>query len=414
MHPTWPDPSVVVVVGIGEDGWAGLTETARSLLATADVVLGGPRQLDLVEGRVAQGRPWPGDLVSAVRTLGQEHAGARVAVLASGDPTFHGVGTTLVRELGSERVRVLSSPSSVSLACARLGWALNTTTVLSAVTRPLDELRVLLHPGAHVLVLTTTETAAADVAALLDDARVTARVTVLEHLGGPAERVRTGTTGPHARLAVVAVECGGVEAPLSRVPGLPESAFRTDGVLTKREVRAVTLAALSPLPGEHLWDVGAGSGSIGIEWMRTDPRCTAVAVEPRADRGALVRANAARLGVPGLELVAGSAPAALDGLRTPDAVFVGGGLTTEGVLAACLDALRPGGRLVANAVTLESDAVLTTWRARLGGVLRRIEIAHAEPVGSFTTFRPALAVTQWELTVGELTVGETAGGEAQP
>lgn len=398
-HTSWPDPGVITVVGIGEDGWPGLGEAARTVLSSADVVLGGPRQLELVRAHAGELQPWPTDLVAAVRALPRTHAGRRVAVLASGDPMLHGVGTTLVRELGPSRVHVLPAPSSVSLACARLGWATDTTTVLSAVARPLDALRVLLHPGARILVLTTTETAGADIVTLLADAGATAEVTVLEHLGGPDERIAPADDRPHARLAVVAVDCTGVTHPLSRGPGLPEGAFTTDGVLTKREVRAITLAALAPLPGQRLWDVGAGSGSIGVEWMRTDPRCTAVAVEPRADRCALVRANADRLGVPGLELVAGSAPDALAGLASPDAVFLGGGLTTDGVVAACLDALRPGGRLVANAVTLESEAVLITWRARLGGVLRRIEISHAEPVGSFTTFRPALAVTQWQLEV---------------
>lgn len=405
VHPSWPDPGVVTVVGIGEDGWPGLGEAARTALVSADVVLGGPRQLELVRAHAAQLLPWPTDLVAAVRALPGTHAGRRVAVLASGDPMLHGVGSTLVRELGQPQVHVLPAPSSVSLACARLGWATDTTTVLSAVARPLDALRVLLHPGARILVLTTTETAGADIRALLEHAGATAAVTVLEHLGGPDERIAVvGDTaagaGEHARLAVVAVDCTDVTHPRSRVPGLAEEAFATDGVLTKREVRAVTLAALAPLPGQRLWDVGAGSGSIGVEWMRTDPRCTAVAVEPRADRCALVRANADRLGVPGLELVTGTAPGALAGLARPDAVFLGGGLTTDGVVAACLDALRPGGRLVANAVTLESEAVLIAWRARLGGVLRRIEISHAEPVGSFTTFRPALAVTQWQLEVG--------------
>jgi precorrin-6Y C5,15-methyltransferase (decarboxylating) len=223
-------------------------------------------------------------------------------------------------------------------------------------------------------------------------------VTVLEQLGGPAERVRTATDWTretHDRLAIVAVACSTGGRPLSRTPGLPDDVFDSDGALTKQEVRAVTLAALAPLPGQLLWDVGAGSGSIAVEWMRTHAACRAVAVESRADRRERIARNAEALGVPGLCVVAGRAPEALRDLPGPDAVFIGGGLTTPGVIEACLAALRPGGRLVANGVTIETESALAELHARLGGRLTRIAISHAAPMGTFTSFRPALPVTQW-------------------
>jgi precorrin-6B C5,15-methyltransferase / cobalt-precorrin-6B C5,C15-methyltransferase len=233
-----------------------------------------------------------------------------------------------------------------------------------------------------------------------------ARITVLEHLGGPAERVvgpypvSSPDPGPFADLCVAALDCtaepGGPALP--RVPGLPDDAYETDGQLTRRELRALALAVLAPGPGQLLWDVGAGSGSVGIEWMRADPRCRAVAVEARPERAERIRRNATRLGVPGIELVCGRAPGALSGLPSPDAVFVGGGITAGGVLEACWKALPAGGRLAAHAVTVESEAVLQEWQRRAGGQLVRVAVSHQAPLGGFTTWRPALPVTQWQVT----------------
>jgi precorrin-6Y C5,15-methyltransferase (decarboxylating) len=340
----------------------------------------------------------------ALPGLFDEHAGRAVVVLASGDPMLSGIGTTLTRCLGAERVRVLPAPSSVSLACARLGWAVEETEVVSLVGRPLELLHPHVQPGRRLLVLGSDGGTPGQIAALLVARGYgQSRITVLGALGGPDEDVRTGTaaTWAHATpaLAVTALECRadpGVH-PLSTVPGLPDSAYESDGQLTKSVVRAATLARLAPVPGQLLWDVGAGSGSIGIEWMRTGPACRAVAVETSAERAERIARNAARLGTPYLQVVRGRAPEVLEGLPRPDAVFIGGGLTTTGLVDACWAALPAGGRLVANAVTVESEAVLAAWFARVGGELVRIGVQCAEPVGTFTGWRPAMPVTIWSV-----------------
>ncbi|GAB1642092.1 precorrin-6y C5,15-methyltransferase (decarboxylating) subunit CbiE [Krasilnikovia sp. MM14-A1259] len=399
------DPHPLTVVGIGADGWDGLTGPARAALTAAEAVLGSDRQLAMLPATVAARRvPWPSPLLPALPGLLADHRGRTLCVLASGDPMWHGIGATLVRHAGADAVRVLPHPSSASLAAARLGWPLADTDVLSLVTAPVEELHPLVHPGRRILVLGRDGTTAAQVAALL-----TARgygdspLTVLSQLGGPAEHALTGAAGTWSHLdtdplTVIAVECRGAGRPVPCVPGLPDEAYDTDGQLTKREVRAVTLAVLGPQPGELLWDVGAGSGSIGIEWMRTHRACRAVAVESSAERAARIRANAAALGTPALRVVHGRAPDALADLSAPDAVFIGGGLTRDGVLDTCLAALRAGGRLVANAVTVESEAVLAAWYARLGGELTRVAVSRGAPVGGFTGWRTMMPVTIWSVT----------------
>ncbi|TCK22886.1 precorrin-6y C5,15-methyltransferase (decarboxylating) subunit CbiE [Pseudonocardia endophytica] len=392
----------IVVVGIGTDGWAGLTGTARDALVAADVVLGGPRQLDLLPGDVTGARrAWPSPLVPAVPDILDELDGRRVVVLASGDPMFFGIGTTLVRVAGAERLQVIPHPSSSSLACARLGWALDGVETVSVVGRPVDALVRRLAPGVRVLVLSSGEDSPAEIAKLVSRHGFgPSRMSVLENLGGPDERVVRGTaggwSGPSAALNVVALDC--VAEPDARLlgesPGLPDDAYDSDGQLTKREIRAVTLAHLAPRPGELLWDVGAGSGSIGIEWMRAHRTCRAVAVEARAVRAERITANAAALGVPGLRVVVGSVPEALDGLDTPDAVFVGGGLTRDGVLDRVL---ATGARVVANAVTVQTEAVLAAAHARHGGTLVRVQVGRAEPVGGFHGWRQSMPVTIWSL-----------------
>jgi precorrin-6Y C5,15-methyltransferase (decarboxylating) len=312
-----------------------------------------------------------------------------------------GVGATLARQLPAGELRVLPAPSSLSLAAARLGWPLQEVATVSLVGRPLPTLNAHLHDGARIFVLSADGRTPTALAELLNARGFGAtRMTVLEHLGGALERCIDGradqwSAGDVAALNLIALECRATEgAPrLPLTSGLPDDAFRHDGQLTKRDVRAITLARLAPTPGELLWDVGAGSGSIGIEWMRAHPTCRAIAIEGHAERQRFIEHNRDALGVPGLQLVAGRAPDALEGLAVPDAVFIGGGVTVPGVLDACWARLRDGGRLVANAVTLQGEAMLVAWRKQHGGTLTRIALADAQPLGSFDTWRQALPIT---------------------
>ncbi|WP_432034995.1 precorrin-6y C5,15-methyltransferase (decarboxylating) subunit CbiE [Streptomyces cucumeris] len=406
----------VTVVGIGADGWDGLTMRARDALRSAEVIIGGPRQLALLPAECrAERLPWPSPLRPAVPGLFAEHAGRRICVLASGDPMFFGIGRTLAGELGAERLRVLPHPSSVSYACARLGRPLEETEVISLVGRPLASLARVLHTGARLLVLSAGADTPAEVAGLLRDRGFgPSPMRVLEQLGGARERTVEGTADTWAHppgdpLNVIAVDCVAAEGTprLAVTPGLPDTAYEHDGQLTKRHVRAATLAALAPAPGELLWDIGGGSGSIAVEWMRAHHRCRAYSVERDPARAERIVRNAAALGVPGLGVVTGAAPEALAGLPAPDAVFIGGGATAPGLLEACWSALPPGGRLVANTVTLESEALLADWYRRHGGELVRLAVAHATPVGGFTGWRQAMPVTQWS-------VAKPAGSPAGP
>ncbi|TDC07202.1 precorrin-6y C5,15-methyltransferase (decarboxylating) subunit CbiE [Nonomuraea longispora] len=397
---------MITVVGIGADGWDGLPAESRRALEAAEIIMGSTRQLGLVPASTAERVAWPSPLLPALPALMEEYADHNTCVLASGDPMFYGIGSTLVRLLGASRVRVLSHLSSLSLACARLGWPVEQVEVVSLVGRPPAALNAALLPGRRIVVLGAGVDSPSLVAGLLVGRGYgPSPMTVLSDLGAAAEsELRSTADGwvasAPSSLNVIAIECvaePGTE-PLARVPGLPDSAFEHDGQLTKREVRAVSLSRLAPLPGELLWDVGAGAGSIAIEWMRSHPACAAVAVESRADRAAAIRRNADALGVPSLRVVEGRAPTALDGLPAPDAVFVGGGTTVPGLLDRSWAALRPGGKLVVNAVTLESEAVVAGWYARLGGDLVRLAVQRASPVGSFTGWRAAMPVTVWSVT----------------
>ncbi|MCH8628510.1 precorrin-6y C5,15-methyltransferase (decarboxylating) subunit CbiE [Arsenicicoccus piscis] len=394
----------VTVVGIGVDGWEGLGPAARQAVAAAAVVMGSDRQRRLVAGHHhADEVDLPKPLRERLTAEVDEHADRGLVVLASGDPMHYGIGRTLVELLGAERVHVVPHASSMSLACARMGWPLEDVTIVSVVGRPLEALALAVRPGRRLLVLSADSGTPGEVAALLRRLGLgDSRLSVLDDLGGPGERrvdgvAATWSAKPGSELNIVAVDVRPDQEPprLAVVPGLPDEVYDSDGQLTKRHVRAATLATLAPAPGELLWDVGGGSGSIAIEWMRADPTCTAVTVEPHLDRVARIRRNARTLGVPGLQVVPGSAPGALVGLPPPDAVFIGGGLTQVGVVDAVLAALRPGGRLVANTVTLESEAVLVDLFRRLGGTLTRLEVSTADAVGSFAAWRPARPVTQW-------------------
>jgi len=389
----------LTVVGIGEDGFKGLGKNARRALLGASRIVGSQRQLDLLPVCIRGERqlwPSPFSLEPIVARRGEP-----VCVLASGDPMLFGVGASLARQVPKHEMQILPSPSSYSLAAARLGWPLQDVVTLSVVARPVAALSAQLFSGVRLLVLSNDGGSPAAIAALLRERGFgPSRISVLEHLGADAERQVQGVASDWsdpfiADLNLVAVEClAEPDTPrLSRLAGLPDSAFRHDGQLTKRDVRAITLARLAPVPGELLWDVGAGSGSIGIEWMRAHPSCRALAIEADDGRQQLIEHNRDALGVPGLQLIRGSAPQALAGLERPDAIFIGGGVTREGVLDTCWEQLKPGGRLVANAVTLQSETTLMAWRERHGGELTRIHIAQAQPLGDFDTWRQALPIT---------------------
>ncbi|KAF2392537.1 precorrin-6y C5,15-methyltransferase (decarboxylating) subunit CbiE [Pseudomonas frederiksbergensis] len=394
----------LTVVGIGEDGFKGLGKNARRALLGASRIIGGQRQLDLLPVCIRGERQlWPSPF-SLVPVL--ERHGEPVCVLASGDPMFFGVGASLARQVPAEQMLILPAPSSCSLAAARMGWPLQEVVTLSVVARPVAALNAHLFSGVRLLVLSNDGQSPAAIAALLRERGFgPSRLSVLEHLGGDAERRIDGvasdwTSSAVADLNVIAIEC--IAEPhtprLSRLAGLPDSAFQHDGQLTKRDIRAITLARLAPTPGELLWDVGAGSGSIGIEWMRAHPSCRALAIEADDGRQLLIEHNRDALGVPGLQLIRGSAPQALAGLESPDAIFIGGGVTRDGVLDACWAALKPGGRLIANAVTLQSEMTLMVWREQHGGELTRIHIAQAQPLGEFDTWRQALPITLLDVT----------------
>jgi precorrin-6B C5,15-methyltransferase / cobalt-precorrin-6B C5,C15-methyltransferase len=387
------------VVGIGEDGWRGLSRLAREALLAADTVFGGNRHLALLPARIgAQRHAWPTPFTIAPVL---ERRGERVCVLASGDPMMFGVGATFAQELHADEFCVIPAPSSLSLAAARLHWPLQEVAVVSLVGRPVAALEAQLHPGARVFVLSSDGSSPAKVAALLTRRGFGAsRLSVLEHLGGKQERridsiASAWKAHDVAALNVVAIECiaenHALRLPLT--PGLPDDAYRHDGQLTKRDVRAITLSRLAPEPGELLWDVGAGCGSIGIEWMRSHPSCRAIAIEADGQRQRLIEHNRDALGVPGLQLVEGEAPAALKRLEPPDAIFIGGGVTAPDMLDTCWSRLKKGGRMIVNAVTIQSEATLIAWRALNGGEMTRIGVAHAQPLGAFDTWRQALPIT---------------------
>ena len=424
------------VVGIGCDGLDGLTMRAHAVLAGARRIIGAPRQLELLDvpadapsadfgaAPTAPDVPAAGSVTASAapaitaervtwpegywRRWGEVLADldpATDVILASGDPMFHGIGTTLVRELGAEAIEVFPAPSSASLACARLGWALDRTPVVSLVTGPAGRegagaVVPAADAGRPFLVLCRDADSVTYVADALADRPGTV-LTALTNVGGGEtgpcpESVARGTVAkpptPAGNLTILAVEPSGPAR-----GWLPDAAFDTDGQLTKSPIRELTVAALGPRPGALLWDVGGGTGSIAIEWARHGGR--ALCFERDPERVRRIRANVAGLSG-GVEVVEGSAPEALTSLddahrHAPDAIFIGGGLTAEGMIDACVAALAPGGRLVANTVTLESEAVLWDARSRFGGEVQRIGVERAGKVGSFTAWRPALPVVQW-------------------
>lgn len=394
------------IVGIGEDGVDGLTAQGRALIESARLVFGGKRHLALAAPLIrGETRTWLNPFAQSVTAL-LANRGRPVCVLASGDPFLHGVGSVLARYIAPEETVSVPSPSAFSLAASRLLWALPETTQVSLCGRSSDFIRPHLQPGARVLALTSESNSAAALAALLCTLGFgKSQLTVLEALGGPSERIRTARADEFNLEAINSLNTLGIEVIatagariLPRAAGLADSMFEHDGQITKREIRALTLSALAPRRGEHLWDIGAGSGSVAIEWMLSDTSLTAVAIERRLDRAERIKRNAVALGVPDLEVIDADAPAALEGLRSPHAAFIGGG-AIPGVIDAVQLALRSGGRLVVNAVTLKTEATLLKKQARSGGALTRIEICRVAPVGGADSrvsgWRPAMPVTQW-------------------
>ncbi|MEA1673515.1 precorrin-6y C5,15-methyltransferase (decarboxylating) subunit CbiE [Nitrospirillum sp. BR 11163] len=395
----------LTIVGIGEDGWDDLSPAARAAVTGASLLVGGARHLGLVRETAGQERlAWPSPLGDAFPTL-LARRGQAVTVLASGDPQWFGIGATLARLVPPAETRVFPAPGAFTLAAARLGWGLQDVACLSLHGRPLEAVIPHLFPGARLLLLSWDGTTPAKLAVLLRERGFgPSTLTVLEAMGGPRERISVAAAeawpdGDVLDLNTIALTCAVTPGArvLPRSPGLPDDWFQHDGKITKREVRAVALSHLAPGRGEMLWDVGAGSGSIAIEWLLADPANRAVAVEDRADRMAAIHANALTFGVPNLDFREGAAPDALADLPQPDAVFIGGGLTGAGVVEACWRALRPGGRLVATAVTLETEAALSQWHTALGGSLTRLSVERAVPLGSFRGWRPLMPVTLWRV-----------------
>lgn len=398
----------LAVVGLGEDGLAALAPAARTLVETAEVLVGGARHHALVPGYPGERLTWRVPLRDTMADIAARR-GRRVTVLATGDPMAYGIGTTLARHFASGEMVVLPAPGAFSLAAARLGWALGDVGCLTLHGRPPSLLAPWLTPGARLLLLADDGRTVAHVAAHLRAAGWgPSRLVALAHMGGPAEVRREATAAAWGDettpdLVTLAITCvPGPEArPLARVPGLPDDAFAHDGQLTKRAVRAATLARLQPMAGQHLWDLGAGCGSIAIEWLRAvqtaDGRgATAVAVERDAGRRALIARNATSLGTPFLDIVGGDSEDVLDRLAPPDAVFIGGGVTAA-LVDRALAALRPGGRFVANVVSTEGEAVVLAAHARHGGDLARLAVSEAGAAGGRTVWRALVPVTQWTL-----------------
>jgi precorrin-6B C5,15-methyltransferase / cobalt-precorrin-6B C5,C15-methyltransferase len=389
------------VVGIGEDGLAGLSPIARSLLDQAEVIVGGDRHLAMLPPEDCREKiVWTSPIERSISEI-LNRRGQTVCVLASGDPMCYGIGATLTRRVAIAEMTIVPAPSAFSLACARLGWAVTAVETLSLCGRDPAVLTASLYPGAKLLVLSADRQTPAIVAKLLVDRGYgDTRITVLERMGGDHERQVEGTAATWAAtdladLNTIALVCPQSVPDFSRLAGLPDSAFRHDGQLTKREVRAITLAALAPLSGQLLWDVGAGCGSIGIEWLRSHPHCQAIAVEQNTDRLPYLTHNALALGTPNFRIVSGRAPAALHDLPLPDAIFIGGGLTVPDLFETCWQSLRSGGRLVTNAVTIESEQQVFQWQSQHGGDLTRIAIQRAEPIGKFLGWKPKAPITQW-------------------
>jgi precorrin-6B C5,15-methyltransferase / cobalt-precorrin-6B C5,C15-methyltransferase len=390
------------LVGIGEDGLEGLTPAARRLIAQAVFIVGGKRHLALAGPLKAETMIWPSPIENALDAI-EAHRGRPVCALASGDPFFFGVGAMLMRRFTSDEMTSVPAPSAFALVASRLGWSQQDCALLTLHGRPLEAIIPHLQPGARIVALSWDDATPAKLAALLTQRGMgRSRLTICEAMGGLSERIRTTEAQDFvldnfAALNTIALEVVSERGArvLARTAGLPDEWFEHDGQITKREIRATTLSLLAPRRGDLLWDVGSGSGSVAIEWMLADPANRAVAIEVRHDRAERIARNALSFGVPGLSVVTGEAPHVFADVTPPDAIFIGGGATAPGMIERALSALAPGGRLVVNAVTLETQAACVDWRARWGGELTQIAIAQAEPVGRYSGWRAAMPIVQW-------------------
>ena len=400
MSAPRPEPWLTII-GIGEDGMAGLSAAARKLVEQAEVIIGGDRHQKLAGSVAAERLAWPSPFNAMIDEI-KRHKGRRIVILVTGDPLWFSVGARILKSIPAQEVRFFPQLSAFQWAACRMGWSLADVETVTVHGRAAEQIIPHFAPGVRLLVLTRDGDSPKEVAALLKRCGFSqSPMSVLASLGGPKEKRIDGVAANWRRKApdfhVLAIECvadAGTEA-FSRTGGLPDDAFEHDGQLTKRAVRAATLSALQPYPDALLWDIGAGCGSVSVEWMRAARGALAIAIEPNAQRRAMIEKNRLTLGVPKLQVVSGEAPEALKDLPAPDAVFIGGGLTGKGVFEAAWRALRPGGRLVANGVTLESEARLISLAQKHGGILERIAASEAAPVGRFTAMKPFMTVTQW-------------------
>ncbi|MEN8839884.1 MAG: precorrin-6y C5,15-methyltransferase (decarboxylating) subunit CbiE [Octadecabacter sp.] len=390
------------IVGIGEDGMDGLTPATRAVVEAAEVIVGGDRHHTLSANPDAERIAWPSPFDAMIETL-ENLKGKRAVVLVTGDPLWFSVGARIGRMIPADQLVYHPQLSAFQLASARMGWSLADVETLTVHGRPVEQMIAFIQPDQKLIVLTTGAETPEQIAKFLTDRGFgTSKMTVLAAMGGAREERFDGTAHDwnHTVPAfnTLCIDC--IAAPdaalLPRVPGLADSLFVSDGTMTKQEVRAATLAKLMPMRGALLWDIGTGCGSVAIEWMRAARYARAIGIEPRADRRDMAAQNALALGAPKLELIDGTVPYALNGLDAPDAVFIGGGLSRE-TFEAAWAAVRPLGRVVANAVTLESEATLISLHKTYGGDLVKIQTHRAEPVGNLTGWRPSMPVTQWSL-----------------
>ncbi len=388
------------IIGIGEDGIDGLSATARDLIANAEVILGGDRHHALIPDLKAQRIAWPSPFDAMIDTI-KAQKGKRFVILVTGDPLWYSVGARILKSIPADQVTFHPQLSAFQWGAARMGWSLADLETVTIHGRAAAQIIPFFAPGARILALTKDRTSPPAVAELLTARGYgPSKMSVWSALGGPREARFDGTAqdwGPQVPdFHLLAIDCIAAPdaRPLPRGPGLPDEAFVHDGKMTKSEIRAITLARLAPQRGAMLWDLGCGCGSIAIEWLRATRDAEATGVDTRADRLEMARQNALNLGAPRLKLIEGESLAALPDLPAPDAIFIGGGLNAE-LVDRCLTALKPHGRLVVNAVTLESEAMLSDLHARHGGSLIRLSVARAIPVGSLRGWKPAMPVTQW-------------------